>query len=290
MKTEILKTDGTKSGEIELPAVFSEEYRPDLIKRAFLAEFSHSVQPWGSDPIAGLKRIAESWDVGGGRSRIPRAKAGPHRGARARGHRFRSKGRWFPAAGRAIKVVSTVGGREAHPPKADKVLAEKINKKELAKAIRSAIAATANKSLLESRGHVLTGLKTIPLVVDDSICDLKKTKDVSKALNALGLSNELERASVISQRSGIGKMRNRRYRRKTSVLVVVPAAKKASFSAFENITGVEAATSSELNITLLAPGATAGRLTIWTKSALNEIQKRFEPKPSKDGLLTGDKK
>src|SRR3989344_8543846 len=168
MKAELLNISGEKSGHVELPEIFSEEYRPDLIKRAFLAELSHKIQPWGGDPMAGFRRIAESWDVGGGRSRIPRAKAGPHRGARARGHRYRSKGRWFPAAGRALVVPGTVGGREAHGPKSFKVLDEKINKKELRKAVMSAIAATTHKNLVEAHGHRIADLKSIPLVVDDS--------------------------------------------------------------------------------------------------------------------------
>src|SRR3989344_115945 len=168
MKAEVYKPDGSKSGNVELPHVFSEEYRPDLIKRAFLAELSHKIHPWGSDQFSGLRRIAESWDVGGGRSRIPRAKAGPHRGARVRGHRYRSKGRWFPAAGRALVVPGTVGGREAHGPLSTKVLDEKINRKELKKAIMSAIAATTHKNLVEAHGHRIADLKSIPLVVDDS--------------------------------------------------------------------------------------------------------------------------
>ena len=278
MKAELHKINGEKSGHVELPEIFSEEYRPDLIKRAFLAELSHKIQPWGGDPMAGFRRIAESWDVGGGRSRIPRAKAGPHRGARARGHRFRSKGRWFPAAGRAIKVAGTVGGREAHAPKSEKVLEEKINRKELRKAIRSAIAATANKNLVEARGHIVAGIKSIPLIVDDSICDLKKTKEALKTLIALGLEKEITRASVVSQRAGRGKMRGRRYRRKKSVLIIVPKAKRNSYKLFENIGGVEVATAGQLNISLLAPGASAGRLAIWTKTALQEAESRFKAK------------
>ncbi len=276
MKAELLKINGEKAGQVEMPSVFTEEYRPDLIKRAFLAQLSNKIQPWGANELAGMRRIAESWDVGGGRARIPRAKAGPHRGARARGFRFRSKGRWFPAAGRALVVPGTVGGREAHPPKPEKVLSEKINKKELRKALRSAIAATANKNLVSARGHIIDSVKAIPLVVDDSICDLKKAKDIFKTLNALGLQKEIERASEVSQRSGKGKMRNRRYRRKKSVLVVIPKAKGNSHKFFANLPGVDVATAIQLNISLLAPGANAGRLTIWTKSALKEIEKMFE--------------
>ena len=39
----------------------------------------------------------------------------------------------------------TVGGRRAHPPKSEKIWSKKINKKENAKAIRSAISATLLK-------------------------------------------------------------------------------------------------------------------------------------------------
>ena len=277
-KAEVYKTDGSKSGQVELPHVFSEEYRPDLIKRAFLAEFSHSVQPWGLNPMAGKRRIAESWDVGGGRSRIPRAKAGPHRGARARGHRYRSKGRWFPAAGRAIVVPGTVGGREAHGPKSFKIHAEKINAKELRRAIMSAIAATAHKDLVTAHGHRIDALKSIPLVVDDSICEIKGTKELKKVFLSLGLEQELERASNITQRAGKGKRRGRRHKHRRSVLVVLPNSKLNAHKKFENISGVEAATASQLNISLLAPGATAGRLASWTKSALIDLETRFKVK------------
>ncbi len=278
MKAEIYKTDGSKAGQIELPFIFNEEYRPDLIKRAFLAELSNKIQPWGTDPMSGMRRISESWDVGGGRSRIPRAKAGPHRGARVRGSRYRSKGRWFPAAGRAIGVPGTVGSRQAHPPKPEKVIAEKINKKELRKAIRSAISATANKSLIEARGHIVADVKSLPIIMDDSICDMKKTKELEKTLISLGLEKEIERASVVNQRAGKGKMRSRRYRHKKSVLIVIPNAKKNSHKILSSIHGVESATASQLNITLLAPGASAGRLTIWTKSGLQEAESRFKEK------------
>ena len=37
MKTNVIDLSGNAAGEIELPAVFEEEYRPDIIKRAVLA-------------------------------------------------------------------------------------------------------------------------------------------------------------------------------------------------------------------------------------------------------------
>ena len=41
----------------------------------------------------------------------------------------------------------TVGGRKAHPPKASKIWNLKINKKERAKAIRSALGGSAKESI-----------------------------------------------------------------------------------------------------------------------------------------------
>ena len=178
-------------------------------------------------------------------------------------------------------VPGTVGGREAHGPKSFKVLDEKINKKELRKAVMSAIAATTHKNLVEAHGHRIADLKSIPLVVDDSFCDIKGTKNLEKALVSLGLQKELERAANYGQRAGKGKMRGRRYKSKKSVLVIIPNSKKSSHKAFSNISGVEAATPSQLNITLLAPGASGGRLAIWTKSSLQDIESRFAHKEKK---------
>ena len=93
---------------------------------------------------------------------------------------------------------------------------------------------------------------------------------------SLGLEKELARAGNVSQRAGRGKLRSRRHRRKKSVLVVIPNAKKNSYKVFDAIQGVEAATASQLNISLLAPGAHAGRLTLWTKGSLQEVESRFK--------------
>jgi large subunit ribosomal protein L4e len=162
-------------------------------------------------------------------------------------------------------------GRAPHPQKPEHILVEKMNKKEMQKALRSAIAATAVKSLAEKRSHVLNGIKELPIIVDDSFESLKKTKEVRDALNKLGLEQELERASEIKIRAGRGKSRGRRYKRKRSVLLVT--GKEGVLHAAENITGVDVRAWNRLDADVLAPGGVPGRVTIYTESALKAMEK-----------------
>ena len=48
-----------------------------------------------------------------------------------------------------------MGGRQAHPPRVEKVIRKEVNKKERRLAIASAIAATAVRELVEKRGHAV---------------------------------------------------------------------------------------------------------------------------------------
>ena len=45
--------DGKSAKDVELPKVFNTPYRPDVIKRAVLAEQSTQRQPYGTDLLAG---------------------------------------------------------------------------------------------------------------------------------------------------------------------------------------------------------------------------------------------
>ena len=49
---------GKTVGEIELPAVFDADYRPDLIKKAVLAAQANRLQPYGPSLYAGMKTSA----------------------------------------------------------------------------------------------------------------------------------------------------------------------------------------------------------------------------------------
>lgn len=244
MKANVKAIDGSVLREIELPTVFDEEYRPDLIKRAVLAYQSELYQQYGADPYAGMRTSAEGWGSKRGESKIPRIKNGS----------------------RGAKVPQTKGGHPAHAPKAEKILVEKINKKEKAKAIRSAIAATVNTELVTARGHKFEGDAAI--IVEDAFEAIAKTAEVKKALTALGLAADLERAKESKKiRAGRGKTRGRKYKQAKSVLIVTAE----EFLAGSNIAGVDCIKVDALNANVLAPGCDAGRLTVWTEAAVKKL-------------------
>jgi large subunit ribosomal protein L4e len=115
----------------------------------------------------------------------------------------------------------------------------------------------------------------LPIVVLDDLEGLKKTRDVKEFLSKLGLGGDLSRALKKSIRSGKGTKRGRKYRSKKSVLIVVSEdniIKKAA----ENLGGVDVSRARDLNSEHLAPGAKPARLTVYTQSALKEINIRFK--------------
>lgn len=258
-KADIINADGTKAGQIELPAQFAEEFRPDVIQRAFLAIQSNSRQAYGNDPLAGQRSSAEYRGERGVYGAW--ANRGMHRTARIRiraGH----------MTGRARVNPQATKGRAAHGPQIERNWSQKINAKENRLAIRSAIAATANVDLVKARNHQVEKIK-LPLIIDNTAA--KKTKEVVKTLHTLGLGAEMERTAETKIRAGKGKARGRRYKVKVGPLVVVNDTKDAR--AFANIQGVEVVSVKRLNVKSLAPGSHAGRLTIWTKGAVETLAK-----------------
>src|SRR5579864_5569729 len=135
---KILDLKGESSKDVAVPEVFLRPLRPDIIHRAFWILRSHGIQSYGRDPMAGERTSAEAgWPpTGRGISRIPRVK-----GERSR------------RSGQAAGVASVVGGRLPHPPKSEKVIYNKINKKEKKLALETAIAFTADASAVTWRGH-----------------------------------------------------------------------------------------------------------------------------------------
>ncbi|AIG98919.1 MAG: 50S ribosomal protein L4 [Archaeoglobus fulgidus] len=247
MKAKVLNLKGEVTEEIELPEVFAEEFRPDIIKRAVLALQSHRRQPYGPNPLSGVDYSWENWGPGHGYARVPRWKLGR----------------------RAVVVPQAVGGRRAHPPKPERKWAEKINKKEMRKALKSAIAATANEELVRQRSHVFEG--ELPKVVSNELESVKRTKDVAEVFRAIGVYADVERAKERKRyRAGRGKMRGRRYVKKKSVLLVV-GKDDGVVKAAKNLPGVDAVVVKDLNVELLAPGCHPGRLTVWTKSAVEYL-------------------
>lgn len=257
MKTTYHSFDlkGNKGKKIALPGVFGSEIRRDLIKRAAIASLSHRFQPKGVNPMAGKRTSAKTFGVNHGLSRIPRVRAGP-------------------LSGTGAFAPGTVGGRRAHPPKIEKVIYKKINKKERIKAIMSALAATASREVVSRRGHVIDEIPQIPLVMENSFESISKTKEAEELFSSLGLMKDIERAGDIHIRAGRGKMRGRRYKKRKSFLIVV-GEDKGIKKAASNFPGVDIATVKELGAELLAPGALPGRLTVYTESAIAQIDEKY---------------
>jgi large subunit ribosomal protein L4e len=251
---KIFSLEGKPVGKTELPPVFSTTLRPDVIKRAVLAIQSHRRQPQGRDPMAGKRTTAESRGTGGGISRIPRMKN---------------------PSGRAAFAPGTVKGRAGHPPTSEKRIVRRVPKKERRLALFSAIAATASKELVAKRGHSIEDVPEIPLVVQDDLEKLKKTKEVEEALVRLGVLSDIYRVRQSTKiRAGKGKRRGRRIKHVVGPLLVVTK-NQGIFDAARNIPGVDVVTVTNLNAELLAPGIHAGRLTVWTSGAIEKLDELY---------------
>lgn len=274
MHANVYNTQGEKIKEIELPVHFEEEIRPDLIKRAVLAIYSHKRQPYGSYRYAGLE--ASAWtskrrrsyrsSYGRGISRVPRAI-------------LVKNGNMFIWVARV--VPNAVKGRRAHPPKPEKNWYEKINKKERRKAIRSAIAATANPYFVLSRYERASEiLKPIidklglPIVLESSIEEFSKAKQLKEALKNLDIYEFIKYVKKTQrQRAGKGKRRGRRIKMNRGLLLVVGDIKSPINRI--SLEGIEIVPVNKLNAEVLAPGAKPGRFTIWTESAIKNLEDLF---------------
>jgi len=257
-KINIYTLSGKTTRKTRLPRVFQMSFRPDVIRRVVVALQSHRIQPQGRNVMAGKRTTAESFGVGLGISRIPRVKGSRHR-----------------KAGQGAFAPGTVGGRQAHPPKVEKKIYKRINKKEGRLAIRSAIAATADKSLVASRGHVVEKVPSLPIVVSDRIQSVREASRVKKVFEALGVWSDVERVKSSRKiRAGKGKMRGRRTKMGVGPLIVV-SEDRGIGKAASNHLGVDVVKVEDLNAELLAPGTHAGRLTIWTESAIKKLNNLF---------------
>ncbi len=263
MKLPLLNTSKTEVGKQEMPEQFDEPVRFDIIEKAVHVMQCNGRQQYGAQPMAGMKyssyvskrRRQYRGCYGFGISRTPR-KILSRRGTRMN---------WVGAT-----VPNTVGGRRAHPPKSEKSYERTLPDKERRKAIRSAISATVLVDSVKSRGHVLP--KEYPFVVDDDICKINKTKLLKEALMKLDFSGDLIKSEQRKEKVGRGKTRGNRYKERRSVLIVTPG-KCPLQLATKNIPGVDVSEVRNLNVEILAPGAVPGRITLWTKGAVEKMKK-----------------
>jgi large subunit ribosomal protein L4e len=261
-KLKIMTATSTEAGSIDLPVQFSEEVRTDIITRAVLSIQAANRQPYGGYGNAGMRHSSKlsrrrrdyRGSYGKGISRVPR-KIHTRRGMQMS---------WVGALS-----PGTVGGRRAHPPKPYSDWEQKVNTTENRKAIRSALAATLDKETVTGRGHLVP--PAFPFIIDDSFEAIVKTVDLEAALLKLGFAEELARAGVTRIRAGRGKTRGRKHKSPTSILFVVGKDATKLVKAASNLPGIDVTSVHRVNAELLAPGCHPGRLTLYTKSAVERL-------------------
>ncbi len=256
-KTISLSLNGTKEEEIELPLIFSTPFRKDLIHKAWTNLNSHKFQKQGRHPTAGMDVVADSNSppTGQGIARIARMRGGG--GGRQ---------------GQAGEVASIRGGRQAHPPKVNKNIYKKLNKKENKLALCSAIAATASKEQVQSRGHKVDDIDSFPIIVSNDLENISKASEMSKVLESLKLDKDVARLDSRKSRSGQTALRGRSKKIGKSVLFVTKNSEKIN-KACGAIPGVDATSVKNLSVLDLSPGSDPIRLTVFSKSAIEEIGK-----------------
>jgi len=139
-------------------------------------------------------------------------------------------------------------------------------------AVASALAASALPALVMARGHHISEVPEVPLVIsNESVSGLEKTKAAVALLKAIHAYDDVQKVIDSKKiRAGKGKRRNRRYVQRVGPLVVYDEAGPLT-RAFRNIPGVSLAQVSRLNLLDLAPGGHLGRFIIWTQGAFTKL-------------------
>lgn len=265
MKARLLDIQGNKSKDITLPSCFNEVVRTDLIQK--IIEAKKVKQPYAPSPVAGnqysasgkLKHHRKVWksQYGRGMSRVPRKQMS------RKGSQFH----WVGAT-----VPNTRGGRRAHPPKILSMLGlARINKKELKLALSAALSATANGNFIVERYGRLEGQKVenLPLVIESKFSELK-AKEMIQSLKTI-LGEQLFDLAIQKKtiRSGLGKLRGRKYKSNAGMLLVVGNDEKVKTTAFD------VQTVKKLGVNDLANGG-VGRLTMYTEKAIKDLEEKFK--------------
>ncbi len=266
---DITVEDGSK---VTLPESFNQSVRVDIVRDAVASSRANRRQAYGSRrhvgkrrPMAGMKHSVEWWGKGRGVSRI----------MRRTGQR------------RAAQNPHTLGGRRAHGPKVEKDWSRKFNSKQRRMARDAALSATVDMELVMARGHQLDeSVEHLPIVLGNytETIDGKTeeynieefnhgsaTRKVIAIFNELGLGHDLHRSrSNRKIRAGKATMRGRVHKTPKSVLLVVKE-KSGLAQAARNLPGVDVVAAKDLSAEDLAPGGDVGRLTVFTKDAVEAL-------------------
>ena len=245
--------------KVVLPAVFSTGIRTDIVNFVHTNISKNRRQGQAVRYDAGMRHSAESWGTGRAVARIPRVGgSGTSRSGQAAFGNMCRKGRMFAP----LRIW-----RKWH---------RKSNLKQKKFAIATSVAASAILPLVQARGHRVNEVPELPLVVDNSVETIERTKEAVKFLQDIGAFADVKKvASTVKCRAGHGKYRNRRYRTRRGPLVVYSGANVPLIRALRNIPGVETVHVSRLNLLQLAPGGHVGRFCIWTEGAFRQLNNIF---------------
>ncbi|KAF2403664.1 60S ribosomal protein L4-A [Trichodelitschia bisporula] len=273
----IIGADGSATNKTHpLPNVFKVPIRPDIVQTVHTGMAKNKRQPYAVSEKAGHQTSAESWGTGRAVARIPRVSGGgTHR------------------AGQAAFGNMCRSGRMFAPTKVWRKWHQKINLGQKRFATASAIAASSSAALLLARGHRVSTVPEVPLVVSSSAFGVTKTSAAVGLLKGIGAGADVEKVKASRKlRAGKGKLRGRRHRQRRGPLIVYnPDTDNTDIvRAFRNIPGVETSSVYSLNLLQLAPGGHLGRFIVWTSAAFEALDKIYgsETEPSalkKDFLL-----
>ncbi|MEM2739341.1 MAG: 50S ribosomal protein L4 [Candidatus Bathyarchaeia archaeon] len=245
----VFNLEGVQVDSVEKPRVFSHPIHRFLIRRVVDILQTHRRQKQGRDPMAGKRTSAGSLGPGYGLARVPRIRG----------------------AYRAAFVTMAVKGRSAHAPTSMKIVYKRVNRKEKRLALLSAISSTGIPELVAERGHVVEGVRHIPLVVVDDVEAINSTRMAKDVLRKLGLWSDIDRVRRgCRARSGKPRLRGRVKRVGRGPLIVVYEDRGVGL-AMRNIPGVDVVELRSLNPEHLSPGGYPGRLTVWSLSAFRKL-------------------
>ena len=250
---KLFNIEGNPVQEVELPKEFTQTVRKDLIERAVTAENTLNLQPQGHFPLAGMQTTATYYGA------MNSYRTGRHMGVAIRPRQKLGGGR----QGLVRRIPSSTKGKRAHPHMVEKKIIERMNNKEYRKAIISAISATASPDHVKIKS-------AFPIIVNNDLESVKRTKDALTLFSKLGLSKYLGdcKSRKRLKKGASGSSTQRKY--KKSVLVVV-ANDKGIIKAVRNIAGADVCTVDNIRAGLLAPGGKPGRVTVWSEGAVKGI-------------------
>ncbi|KAB8303319.1 hypothetical protein EYC80_004756 [Monilinia laxa] len=261
----VLSADGKATGAtIPLPKVFTSPIRPDIVQTVHTGMAKNKRQPYAVSEKAGHQTSAESWGTGRAVARIPRVSGGgTHR------------------AGQAAFGNMCRSGRMFAPTKVWRKWHQKINLGQKRFATVSALAASGVPALLFARGHQISEVAEVPLVINSEVFEgakIARTSAAAGLLKTVGALADVEKVKGSRKlRAGKGKLRGRRHRQRRGPLVIYDAKVdgKELVRGFRNLPGVETSDVYALNLLQLAPGGHLGRFIIWTSSAFKALDEIY---------------